>query len=105
VNASELTAALELSIAEDWLAFPIYPPLFTDCPPASGVYRLWDCGEMVYVGQSKDIRRRIVAHRRDKVFNRAEYMTPTQNYRRVEAHFILSHFLTNGYLPRYNMGV
>lgn len=69
----------------------------------SGVYILWRQQEIVYIGQSVDIFRRLIQHRAEgkKAFDRATWSAICQgdDRLRVEGILILRH------LPRHNRAV
>lgn len=48
-----------------------------------GVYVLVDKDEIVYIGSSVDIRKRVYAHRRERAFNRALSMSLPRNIMHV----------------------
>jgi len=58
-------------------------------PIIQGIYFLIINDKIIYVGQSKDVYKRINAHRDDKIFNKFSYIKIEEsNLADLEAHFI-----------------
>lgn len=62
-------------IAEDWLGLNWSEPksLDVDCPGGSGVYRILSSKEVVYIGESVNLRQRLRAHARSARFSGCKY--------------------------------
>jgi excinuclease UvrABC nuclease subunit len=71
-------------------------------PKVSGVYLLMDCGSLVYIGQSKDIFRRIIDHYEgDRIsFEECYYFEMNDAFRSIRLE--LESSLINTRLPKYN---
>lgn len=71
----------------------------------SGIYHLFSCGELVYIGLSNNFMRRLVGHLREgkKLFDHyAFFPMVIENIEEMEKKVINAFFMENGFLPKYN---
>lgn len=65
-----------------------------------GIYFLFDGDEIVYIGQSENIYKRVGTHLSDKIFDSWNYIEyPDENLDELEAEYILK------YKPKYNQSI
>lgn len=88
---------------QDWLRGEKFPPyeailgVVQDTPSFPGVYLLFDGCEVVYVGQSKNITKRLLQHTSDKIFDGyAVLKCDAEWLNDVEKHYIRE------FSPKYN---
>lgn len=65
---------------------------FKDLSPVCGVYALFQAGEVVYIGRSKDVHKRIGNHKGKKVFDKVMFIeVPEYDLAKVEREMIEMH--------------
>ena len=84
-------------------------------PKAEGIYAIGQAdGEVLYVGQSNDMRRRLGEHKREKEFVKDEFKknggkhlqikwVEDKDHKCVEGHYLECIEKKLGYRPRYNI--